>query len=748
MDETDDTISIPQQEATTDSKDESYMDKYRPFDKLPKSEKLQRAKRDYSRAVIADIKFQKASKQAFMFYAGDQYTREEEEILRKTGRPDLKCNLVKPAIELIKGVNEQNKIEIKAQATETNDGFLSDILNDCYEKVYEIEDVGMQVDDSLENYAISGRGFLAVDIEPDPKRPGEIKIPVTSVLPGEIRIDPASRKEDLSDARHIFWHKWIALEDFAMRYPDAMEDIDTILEGDGLGDLFSIDPDSIDDFDSLPTDTPEGEEYSTVMDTGGYYDKSNGHIRIVHEEYWCNYDRYYGVNPSTGQLEEFDAANLEVLLAAVPGFQYEAIKDKKVKWFQFTGHKVLYDGDSPIPFDGFSIVSEFLYKDKSTGAVTHFGVVKDMIDPQREANKRWSQTLNLFLGQHQGCSFVEEGAILDEKHWEDTVRQPGADTVVANGAIAGNKIMPKPIPQLPTGSLQMHELAKDLMKKVTGIDNDLLGVGQNSGEPGVVIRLRQQQGLTMLAKLYKNHNRMQEQLAKRIYAIIMKYMPDTQIQRILGSSERYKFEHDAYYGDVVVDLKNNISAPIRNLRDLKYNIDVEENPANMTKTMAQLAIFMDMMSKGFTVDPKVVINRLDLPESDKSEWIKYVEQTQEAQSQQAQAQQQQAQAVLQLQQQQTQTMAQREQIKSQNEQAKIQMDAAKIAGDHELKRMELAQEELDDRYDFTADMARLGVQERQIILDLIQRLAGYPMTLPQGQQAANQPVPMRYMGAR
>ena len=712
--------------------------KYQPFGKLSKTKKLERAKKDFAAAIRADATFQVQSRKAYKFYAGDHYTGEEKEALKQAGRPDLVCNLVKPTVELIKGVNEQNKIEVKAQATEPDDGFLSDIINDCYAKVAEIEDIEMQVDDAFENFVITGRGYVALDVAPDPKRPGEIKIPVTAVMPSEVRIDPACKKEDLSDARHVFWYKWVTMEDFAIQYPEAMADIDEILCGESAGDLMDLSAAGMEDFDGLPVDTPDDEEYSTVMDTG-YYDKNAGHIRVVHMEYWDVYDRYYGVNPQTNEIEEFSGKDLKKLKEAIPGFVYETIKDKKVRWFQFTGHKVLYDGDSPIPYDGFSIVAEFCYKDKSAGSISHFGVVRDMIDPQREANKRWSQTLNLYLMQHQGGSFVEEGAILDDKHWRDTIRNPGSDTIVANGAISGQKIMPKPIPQLPTGSFQMHELAKDLMKKVTGVDNDLLGVAHNQGEPGVVIRLRQQQGLTMMAKLFKNHNRMQEQLAKRIYAIIMEYMPDSQIQRILGSSERYKFR-----GELVVDMENNIIAPIRNLRDLKYNIDVEENPANMTKTMAQLAVFIDMMSKGFPVDPKVVIGRLDLPESDKAAWIKFVEASQQSQAQAAQAQTELQQQYLQTYQQSEASKAAGVQAKQQTDAAKLQLEAAKISGDQGLRLKELQQEEQDDRYDFTADMMRLGLQERQLVLDLINRLAVAPMDAETPQRMS--PAQMRGVG--
>ena len=231
--------------------------------------------------------------------------------------------------------------------------------------------------------------------------------------------------------------------------------------------------------------------------------------------------------------------------------------------------------------------------------------------------------------------------------------------------------------------------------------------------------------LTMMAKLFKNHHRMQVQLAKRIYAIIMAHMPDTQIQRILGGSDRYVFD-----GDEIIDTKNNLRAPIRNMRDLNYNIDIEESPTNMTKSMAQLAVFIEMMSKGFPVDPKAVVSRLDLPESDKQEWTAYIEQTQKSNMEDRQYQKQLQQAMTQMQQQRDAMQAQKNAGELGLKQERLQLDAAKMAGDQSIKVKELQQEEMDDRYDFTVELMKLGLQERQLVMDLINRLASIPLQLP------------------
>jgi hypothetical protein len=581
------------------------------------------------------------------------------------GRPALTFNLVKPTIDLIVGVNESNAIEMKAEPTEPDDEFLSDILNDADDKMAEIGEFDDTEDEAFEDGCTCGRGYVAMDIQPDPKRPGEIKIIEVNPAVHEIRLDPAGTKNDLSDHRHIFWDKWITVEDFAISYPEHIKDLAEILrEGQLFGDLPGDDVGGSDVWSDSDQESDDS-DYEVPLDFD-FYDKGRDRVRIVHMEYWDTYDRYYGFNPQTGQIEEFEEKNLKILQKTLPDFEHTTIKDKKVRWLQFIGDKILYDGDSPLPFDGFSIVTCFAYKDKSRKQIEHFGVVRPMKDPQKEVNKRWSQTLNLLNKQAQGGYFREVGAEVDKAQWDDSINAPGETTLVTQGAIKEQKFREKEIPQFPVASMTMQEHSQDMMKKVTGANPDLLGLESKRDEPGIVIRLRQQQGLVLLSRLFKSNKRMKKQLAERRYAIIMKYMPDSQLQRILGQTERYMFR-----GGLVVDKENGLIAPLRNLRDLKYNISMQESPSNMSKMMFELSTFMEMMGKGFPVDPKTVINKLDLPASEKTKWIQYVEGQQKSQSDMMQQE----------------LMAKLQEIsgKQQTEQGKLDLQAKKQASDRDRK---------------------------------------------------------------
>jgi hypothetical protein len=184
-------------------------------------------------AVTADSTFQKAAKDDFAFHAGRQWSQPEKQAMYEQQRPALTFNLIKPSVDLIMRVNEENRIDVKAQPTESTGDFLAEVLNDAVDKMREIEESEEQEDDTFENAVICGRGFCAIDVYPDPKRPGQIMLPTTSIQPHEIRLDPAGRKSDLSDHHHIFWEKCITYEDFAINYPEHLKDIEDIALGHG-----------------------------------------------------------------------------------------------------------------------------------------------------------------------------------------------------------------------------------------------------------------------------------------------------------------------------------------------------------------------------------------------------------------------------------------------------------------------------------------------------------------------------------
>jgi len=610
------------------------------FESLTKKKKLEKAKAYFIDCLNKDGKWQREAKDDFAFRDGTgQWTEEEKQILEEELRPVLTFNLTKSSIDLIMGMNEDNRVIHRASPTEPTDAFLCEVLNDLAEFVTESNDFEEEEDGALESASICGRGWVAIDFQPDPERFGDIKMTEVNVPVHEVHYDTASRKADLSDASYLMWDRWLTQEDFKIRFPNVgAAKIEELLEETNplVGNLDPLSEDGI------PMSDPEDADYDREMGEDiNFYDRSNNMLRIVHMEYWEYYKRYYVFNPKSGTFDEVDhkptdEEKAEFLKVFKEEITIEVMYDKRVKWFQFIGDKILYDDVSPLPFPGFSLVPTIAYRDVSQRTNNHFGLVRLMKDPQREVNKRWSQALNMLNQQVQPGVYAETDAFVDATQAQQSMKVAGDITWVNAGALSSGRIKERTVPTFPNAPMQMEQFSQDIMKKITGINPDLLGQDRGRQEPGVVVRLRQQQGITLLKPLFRNFNKMKKELFKRQLSIIMAYMPDQQIKKILGQNDRYEITPEG----IIIDKASAQQDPntgqefytrqanIRDFRSLEYNIKAEQAPGNMTKRMMELQVMLEMQDK-VPVPPDQIIEKLDLSATEKERWLEFINEQQQ-----------------------------------------------------------------------------------------------------------------------
>ena len=618
------------------------------FEKMAKGAKLAEAKRLFQEAMSADNKWQREAREDFAFRDGQQWTAEEKRILQEERRPCLTFNLTKSSIDLIMGMNEDNKVSHRCSPVDPTDGFLAEVLNDLSEWAQEANNFVDEEDSALESAACCGRGFVAIDFLPDPKRFGEVVLTEINVPVHEIHFDPAARRRDLGDASFIFWDRWITSADFRIRYPKISEKrVSELVDSSRMGTPDAVqrvfETNAVFPSERSTSGSDETSDYDTPMDIE-YFDRNRNMIRVIHCEYWCPYKRFFAFNPESKNWTEFDGKNLKAIKAEFQAayqqeMVYETLMDKKVYWLQFTGDEILFDDVSPLPYDGFSIVPLFVFADASKRTANHYGIVRLLKDPQKEVNKRWSQTLNMLNQQVQTGIFAETDSFVNQAQAEQSMKEPGAITWLNSGALNGGKIKERSIPRFPDAPMQLEQYSQDIMKKISGINPDLLGQDRGRQEPGVVIRLRQQQGVTLLKPLFRSVTNMRKELFKRQLGIIMSYMPDEQILRILGDNERYQIDPTSgMIADMMsVDQESgqpSVVANIRDIRNLEYNIIAEEAPGNMSKRMMELSALMEMQQGGFPVPPEQIIEKLSISESEKQRWLQYLQQQSESQSKQ------------------------------------------------------------------------------------------------------------------
>jgi hypothetical protein len=391
---------------------------------MTKVNKLALARDLFQNAVDRDRRWQQEAREDFAFRDGYQWTQQEKQILEEELRPVLTMNLTKSSCDLIMGMNEDNKIIFTCSPAEPTDAFLAEVLNDITAWVNERYLFGEEEDAALESAVISGRGFTGIDFLPDPERFGEINMEEINIPVNEVHFDPASRRPNLTDAGYITWDRWVAKHDFQMRWPDVPKTaVDKLVEDSGgisyEGNLAA--GDNVAHAFDQPRDIEHDQDndYDTALDFD-WYDRSKNMIRVVHMEYWEMYKRFFAFNPEDKGFVEIDHNPTKKEKEAFfeefgEAMTVESISDKRVKWFIFAGDRILFDGNSPLPYKGFSICPVFAYRDVSQRTPNHFGIVRLMKDPQKEVNKRWSQTLNMLNQQVQTGLFAETDAFVDKR---------------------------------------------------------------------------------------------------------------------------------------------------------------------------------------------------------------------------------------------------------------------------------------------------------------------------------------------
>ena len=326
---------------------------------------------------------------------------------------------------------------------------------------------------------------------------------------------------------------------------------------------------------------------------------------------------------------------------ALRGLELVELWDTEVHWFQFIRDEVLFDGPSPLPFDGFSLVPMSCFLDDCDRVA--YGWMRNLMDPQREVNKSYSQKLDLLVSQGKPGWIGEKSAVPNRDEFERQIHSGAAIATVEDGALTANRIQPRQVPRLPEGAMSRLEDSLALIDRIGGVGSELEREGSGAEALGTV-QLRYRRAQIALRTLFKNFEGFQRALAEKILQTIVRAFPDHQIEAMLGDVERYRvldgvvLELQATPDGQVVPSRQ---AAIRDLRNAHYNVTLEATTGNNTLRLMELQQLAEIARLGVPVDPAVVVEKAVSARSDRERLLGYAAQQQQAAAQAAQAEQKQ-----------------------------------------------------------------------------------------------------------
>ncbi|WP_429138171.1 portal protein [Bartonella heixiaziensis] len=605
-------------------------------------------------------KWREHAREDFRFYNGDQWNEADLAALKEQRRPVMTFNRIAPLVNAVVGSERNNKREVQFIPRQVGKALPSELLTGAAEWFRDMAHAEYADSDAFQDAVICGMGWTDTRLDYENSFDGEPVI--TRLDPLKMVWDSAAVQPNLTDAQRLWYVDRKPLEVAKQMFPKAHW---TELSADWARDGSSHEGVHHNDLDY----------YS---DEKGI-DVENGRRMVTLVECrWFESERYYKApDLETGELRDYSEEEFKQFQCMMPNIQGTAF-NKKVVRRAFLGRKLLESPDQPlVPAGqlGWECITGYFDKIERQ----FYGVVRPTKDPQRWANKYFSQVMYILNSQSKGGIMAESGAFKDEREAAKSLSRSDSITWVKPNALAQGKIQPKPVAQFPTGFFQLFNEAKEAINQVTGLSPEFIGTREVS-QAGVLEAQRRQSSLNLLACLFDGLRLYRKRQGKIILHLIQNYLSDGRLVRISG-------EENAQY----------IPLTREEVTSVEYDIVVDDAPTSPNekeRTFGIITQLLPLLQNAITPDIMLDLLRYSpLPASLLNRVSEKFQQQQMAQQQQMNPEQE---MKLQEKQQDLETKAQMHQMDLQQKQIDLFVHQERAKTDAELmkQRYEIERQKL------------------------------------------------------
>lgn len=411
----------------------------------------------------------KASERDRDYFDHKQLTAEEKAALDRRGQPDVIVNRIHSKINYLKGYEAQNRGDPKAFPRNPKDDEGAEAATDALRYVADDTDLGQTFSGAWENILIEGYGGIELTIEERPTGVRDI-VPVLWDW-DRLGYDPHSRKPDFSDARYLFGVVWMDTEDAKAMWPDKEDIIERTVTEDET---------------STYADRPDWQRW-----TSGKGRKRVRIVQMYHKEgrqWWvCKFTR-------AGKLES----------APVP-----------------------FVDEDENSFCPLMMASAFVDRKNN-----RYGIVRQMISPQDEINKRRSKALHR-ASMRQVRS--ERGAV-------DDVDMAKAELAKPDGWVETNPGFEFEILKNEDQLAAEFQLLTRAMNDIDLVGPNAVMQGQGSeSASGRAKQLDTQGGQIEITPLLDRHRHLKKRVFEGIWHLIRMYWDQERWVRVTDDENNVRF---------------------------------------------------------------------------------------------------------------------------------------------------------------------------------------------------------------
>lgn len=573
--------------------------------------------------MVADSK--KKGLEAEKFYKGEQWDDSDKRYLEGLNRACLTINEVGKNIDELLGYQMEQRTDLRYLPQEGGDQVVADLLNVLSKRILDSCYYGREESKWFKDQAVVGFGDLLVYMDFKEDIRGEIKV---ERFPWDCIVYGAHEKEDLSDCEYEVRSKMHSKASLKMLYPKKADKIeksfDNFFERNSGDKVLSGGTNSDYQFAVKIEDFPQTLDGNTQL-----VDIAKKEFRLVQ----CTRKLYEPVSVVVSEEENFfftafgwEEKDVEAV-QSIPGFSVITQTKTRFRVTKFCGNVVLSDENpADLPVQDFFTVPVYAYRQRGE----FWGKVEVAKDPQREINKRRSQTIDIMNRMAASFWFYDEDTFPDgeAERFRKNSSKPGAMFKV-------NDINRKPVKeegaQYPSALVEIMRMDQENLQRLMNI----VVMQGGANESGTMFLEKKKQRLTGNEFLFDNLAFAKQRLGKLLVALIQRYYDADRIFRIVNT--QYKKQPFKIAGQDFKEFsEQQIIDMLENADLTKYDVIVTESSFSPSTRLGVATVLFDLMKNGAPIPPELPLEFIDMPDSIRTRITTTMQQQAENQSATAQ----------------------------------------------------------------------------------------------------------------
>lgn len=529
------------------------------------------------------------------FYLGGglQWRAQDRADIEGEGRPCHEINDVMPAVNAAGGYQIANRMDIAYLPLGGGaDEYLAKVFSKFAKHCLDGTGYRDRETDVFLDGLIQQRGFFDMRMDYSRNSKGDIKIEALDPL--DVGIDPDARDYDPDEWTDATIARWLTLRQIEQLYGPAAA-AHAKEHGNTMGRYGNqgLDRPAVSRA-QFGDDLGQLEWYGAGL---SYQIAGNLTRYLIIERQSNEFTNTLVGEYPTGELKIFDGMPREAIGRAIQqGVMVAKRRLRRVRWETVLPDAVIFNGI--VPYEHLTLIPYIPYFRRGRTR----GMVDNAISPQEMTNKFVSQYAAVINTVANSGWQLEQGQLtnMTTAQLEKKGSMTGLILERAPGTQPLLKIEPN---QPPAGIEKMIQFGADGLRRVTGINESLMGAGEQEMS-GVAIQSRQFAAQQQLAIPLWRLSQTRRMVAERLRKNIQRFMVDERVARICETDEYGCETHTM----LPVNQVQHDGTVLHDLTIGDYDIVVTEQPINVTYDNSQFEQIKTLAKDfGYKVPPSIAL---------------------------------------------------------------------------------------------------------------------------------------------